>query len=303
MEDIDQPRCRQGSAEKILDDLRRLGLDWDEGPDMGGPRGPYVQSERLELYQEALDRLSSQDLVFPCWCSRKDVERASSAPHRGEQIRVYPGTCRHLDEEARTRVQAQKVGRTPSYRFRVGDEVVEMEDVVYGPLRQDLGKEVGDFVLKRADGLFAYQLAVVVDDALMGVTEVLRGVDLMDSSPRQHVLFRALGFEPPSFWHVPLVMDETGRRMSKRDGSDSLDALLAAGWTVPALVGRAASSLGLVAPGTMLSAQDLLERLDLKRFREKLILAAQSPLDSLPTEAQTYGPESGSGHLLEERDV
>lgn len=264
MEDLDRPRTVPGSAEQILDDLRWLGLDWDEGPDVGGPHGPYVQSERDALYAEALLQLEAQGRVFRCWCSRKDIAEASSAPHGGSP--VYPGTCRDLGPDEVAAVQAAKPGKMPAWRYRAEEGEIVVHDLLCGEYRQNLREEVGDFVLRRADGLFAYQLAVVVDDIAMGITDVVRGADLLESTPRQIALFRALGAPLPRFWHVPLMVDAAGARLSKRDGSESLQALRAAGWTPERVVGALATSLGWPA----LSAAELLQHLDLERFRAGL---------------------------------
>ncbi len=256
MEDLDTPRVKPGSAEQLLDDLRWLGLDWDEGPG-AGPAGVYTQSQRLELYREALAYLRARGLVFPCTCSRKEIGEAS-APHGGTPI--YPGTCRDRGESERDPT------RTPAWRFRVGARTVAFEDRVLGLQQENLAEETGDFVLLRADGLFAYQLAVVVDDALMGITDVVRGADLRASAARQIALFEALGYAPPRFWHVPLLLDASGARMSKRDGSDSLQGLRERGLDAAAVIGMLAASLGWVPAGSRLSAAELLAELDQSRF-------------------------------------
>lgn len=266
MEDLDRPRVKPGSADQILDDLLWLGLDWDEGPRVGGPFGPYDQSLRDDLYQMSLSHLQTQALVFPCFCSRKDIAQAASAPH-GKSL-IYPGTCRVTDP-----VMAEpppRDGRRAAWRFRVTEEEVICEDRLMGSYAQQLGNDVGDFVVRRTDGLFAYQLAVVVDDALMGITDVLRGVDLLDSSPRQMALYRALRLPIPQFWHVPLLKDTEGARMSKRDGSDSLDTLRDKGWDAAQIIGHLAASLKLVPAESRLSAQELCQELDLETFSSVL---------------------------------
>lgn len=261
MEDLDRPRTVDGSAQQILDDLRWLGLDWDEGPDVGGPFGPYTQSERDSNYAEALLRLEAAGKVFRCWCSRKDIREAASAPHGGSP--VYPGTCRDLEPDQIAEVQAAKPDRTPAWRYRATEGTIGVDDKVKGWFKQDLATEVGDFVLRRADGLFAYQLAVVVDDIEMEITDVLRGEDLLDSTPRQIALYHALGSEPPRFWHVPLMLDAAGERMSKRDGSESLRSLRDAGLEPEQVVGQLAASLGWVPEGTALRVHDILTLGDL----------------------------------------
>ena len=268
MEDLDQPRVRSGSARQIVQDLRWMGLDWDEGPDVGGPLGPYDQSARDDLYRTALQVLKDRDLVFPCYCSRKDIAQAASAPHGRSP--VYPGTCRDLAPDARVAAAARHPDRTPAWRLRVDDALIAMEDGVYGEFSQSMSEDVGDFVLRRADSLFAYQLAVVIDDGLMGITDVLRGFDLLDSSPRQIYLFRVFGFPIPTFWHVPLMLDEAGNRLSKRDGSDSIAQYRDRGVEAPHLVGLLAASIGLVESGRELTARELLHESTLSTFQERL---------------------------------
>lgn len=255
MEDLDRPRNRPGSAERIMRDLRRLGIDWDEGPDGGGPLGPYTQLERENLYHAACARLERDARLFPCFCSRRDIREAASAPHGAPA--VYPGTCR----PPKLSGEGGNGGRPPARRFAVDAGTLRFHDCWQGMYRQDLAAAVGDFVVKRRDGLFAYQLAVVVDDALMGVTDVVRGEDLIDSTPRQIALQEALGFATPRYWHVPVVRDEQDRRLAKRDGADSLDAYCAAGGRPEALVGRFAAELVPGFPDTPLSAGELVRRL------------------------------------------
>ncbi len=258
VEDLDRPRVRPGAAEQMLADLHWLGLDWDEGPDMGGPYVPYVQSERQALYEAHLQRLSETGLIYPCYCSRTEVVRAASAPHGDEGPR-YPGTCRSLSEARRRQYQAE--GRRPSLRFRVDDErVVTFADLVVGSVSQHVQQAVGDFIVRRSDGIFAYQFAVVVDDGLMRVNQVVRGADLLSSTARQILLFAALGFPVPTFAHVPLWLDSTNQRLSKRTQSMGLESLRVGDATAEQVVGRLAASCGLVEPGEALSASRLVAR-------------------------------------------
>lgn len=258
IEDLDRPRVRPGATEEMLKDLRWLGLDWDEGPDAGGPYAPYTQSERQALYESSLQRLREAGLVYPCYCSRAEIARAASAPHGDEGPR-YPGTCRHLSEARRKHLEA--AGRRPSLRFRVDDErVVSFRDLVAGQVSQHVQQSVGDFILRRSDGIFAYQFAVVVDDGLMRINQVVRGADLLSSTARQVMLFEALGFPVPAFAHVPLWLDSTGQRLSKRVQSEGLEPLRAGGATPEQIVGRLAASCGLVEPGESISASQLAER-------------------------------------------
>jgi len=261
MEDLDLPRTRPGSAEQILEDLKWLGLDWDEGPDAGGPGASYVQSERVELYELALAKLVEGQHTFACYCSRKDIAQASSAPH-GIDGPVYPGTCRELADP--------QDGRQAAIRCRVGNSRISFKDAVAGPFDFDLTGSVGDFVIKRTDGLFAYQLAVALDDALMGITDVVRGADLLNSTPRQMHVLQLLGFTPPRYWHVPLKKDEQGQRMSKRDGSQSIAELQENGVSPDAVVGELAFELGLIDSKRSLSATELVTHVDEPRFATAL---------------------------------
>lgn len=256
-EDLDRPRTSPGAAERMLADLHWLGLDWDEGPNIGGPYAPYTQSDRQAIYLSYLQRLLAAQLVYPCYCSRAEIARAASAPHGDEGPR-YPGTCRHLTEAQRRRHEANH--RRPALRFRVADErVVAFTDLVAGPVEQQVQQAIGDFIVCRADGIFAYQFAVVIDDALMHITQVLRGADLLSSTARQILLYEALGFPVPTFTHVPLLLDAEGKRLSKRDESEGVAPLRAAGVQPEQLVGQLAASCGLVAQGTSISTRELVE--------------------------------------------
>jgi len=239
-EDLDATRARPEAAEEALADLRWLGLDWDEGPDVGGPSDPYVQSWRMEAYRASLERLISRNLVYPCTCTRADIERAATAPHPEDEGPTYPGTC-----SGRAARDAQALGDRPfAWRFRVPPGPVAWSDRFLGEVRLDPARLGGDFVVARSGAGPSYQLAVVHDDAAMGVTEVTRGDDLVPSTPRQILLYRALGHEPPSFAHVPLVVGPDGRRLAKRDGSLKLAALRAGGLEPARLVGWLAQSCG-----------------------------------------------------------
>ena len=257
VEDLDRPRVRPGASERMLFDLRWLGLDWDEGPDIGGPYAPYIQSERQEIYLTYLQRLQDKDLIYPCYCSRAEIARAASAPHGNEGPR-YPGTCRYLTQAQRSQHEANN--RRPSMRFRVDEErTVSFTDLLVGPLEQQVQQTVGDFIVCRSDGIFAYQFAVVVDDALMHINQVVRGVDLIESTARQILLFEALGFKVPIFAHVPLLLDKHGKRFSKRTQSAGLEPLRMTGITPEQVVGQLAAECGLVDRGEELSAGELVQ--------------------------------------------
>jgi glutamyl-tRNA synthetase len=258
IEDLDRSRVRSGAGERMLFDLRWLGLDWDEGPDIGGPYAPYIQSDRQEIYTTYLQRLLDKGLIYPCYCSRAEIARAASAPHGNEGPR-YPGTCRYLTQAQRRQHEAQN--RRPSMRFRVDDErTVTFTDLLVGPVEQQVQQTVGDFIVCRSDGIFAYQFAVVVDDALMHINQIVRGVDLLQSTARQILLSEALGFQVPTFAHVPLLLDEHGKRFSKRTQSAGLEPLRMARTTPEQVVGQMAAECGLVDRGEQLSARELAQR-------------------------------------------
>ncbi len=274
VEDLDPGRVRPGIMQAQLDDLRWLGLDWDEGPDLGGPYAPYVQTGRTDRYEAALRRLAGAGLLFACACSRRDLAMAASAPHAGEEGPRYPGTCRPravpVDAADLTRFGVADV----ALRFRVRPGAVEFEDGVVGPRSHDPSSEGGDFVVRRRDGVAAYQLAVVVDDAAMEITHVLRGADLLGSTARQILLYRALGLAPPAFLHVPLMLGPDGERLAKRHGSVSLPDLRAAGIPPARAVGWLAATCGLAEHGEEVAASALVPRFDLARVpREPTVLS------------------------------
>jgi glutamyl/glutaminyl-tRNA synthetase len=224
IEDIDPYRCRPEFTQAAIEDLRWAGLDWDEGPDVGGPFAPYVQSLRLAHFRAAFERLKSTGALFACVCSRRDVAAAALAPHAEDAEPLYPGTCRHAHH-------AGGDGGV-SWRFRVPDgESIRFEDGRSGSQEFVAGRDFGDFIVWRRDDAPAYELAVVVDDAAMGITEVVRGEDLLLSTARQLLLYRALSLEPPAFHHCPLVLDASGKRLAKRHESLGLRRLREQGLT------------------------------------------------------------------------
>jgi glutamyl-tRNA synthetase len=234
IEDLDPQRCKPAFERLLLHDLRWLGLDWDEGPDVGGPHAPYRQSERTAVYEAALARLDT----YPCTCSRKELRETAMAPHAAEP--VYPGTCRDGPKAP---------GRPASVRWRVptgAAGVIAWHDEWRGPAVEDVAQTVGDFVLRRGDGAWAYQLAVVVDDGAMGVTHVLRGADLTGSTARQIALQCALGLATPRYAHAPLVVGDDGSKLNKRHGLPGVAALREAGEDPRAVVAALARSIGLV---------------------------------------------------------
>lgn len=276
LEDLDPPRTVPGAAEAAIDDLRWLGLDWDEGPDVGGPYGPYVQSERSDRYDDALRRLAQDGRLFPCRHSRKDLKALAVAPHgggHGPRVSPYPA---HLRPDPGTLSKGwieDHLGPCgaddASLRFRVDGEPVRVEDRFLGQQTERVDQAVGDFVLRRRDGLYAYQLAVVVDDLAMEIDDVVRGVDLMESTARQVQLIRALGGTVPNYGHVPLVLNAEGEKLSKRDGGLTLRSLRERGVAPEALVGYLAFSLGLRGRPTPAKPRDLLADFRWDRLRRE----------------------------------
>jgi glutamyl-tRNA synthetase len=258
-EDLDRGRVRAQFRSNQIDDLRWLGIDWDEGPDVGGPYGPYEQSDRVADYEEALKHLANQGLVYMCACSRKEIAAAASAPHDADdEGPAYTGRCRARQADLR--------GRTTALRFRVPAGPVTFTDLLQGMRSYDPATEVGDFVVRRKDGVAAYQLAVVVDDHAMAITHVLRGADLLRSTSRQILLYRALGLESPHWTHVPLMLVEQAGRLSKRDRPLPMRCLRESGVPAERLVGWLAHTCGLALYGEEISARDLIERFDLRRL-------------------------------------
>lgn len=252
IEDLDPQRSRPEYARMIEDDLHWLGLHPDEGGLHGaGPHGPYMQSLRSDLYEKALARLKDTGLAYPCSCTRADI-MATQAPHLSDGRVIYSGKCR----PHRLPSPYKEVQKPCSVRLFVPDETIGFDDAVCGRTEVNLARECGDFVLRRADGAWAYQLAVVVDDALMGVTEVVRGNDLLHSSGQQIYLYRLLGYEAPRFAHVPLVCNARGLRLSKRDASLSMGALRER-YAAPEIIGRLAWMAGLMEKPRPCMAEEL----------------------------------------------
>jgi glutamyl-tRNA synthetase len=274
IEDLDAPRVRPGVEAAILGELAWLGLDWDEGPDRGGPLGPYRQAERRDRYRAALERLREAGHVYPCFCSRAEIAAASRAPHGpADDGPRYPGTCRALDA---AEVAARASRRPPAWRFRVPRGEVTFQDGIHGRCSFDVSLEAGDFVVARADGTAAYQLAAVVDDAAMRIEEVVRGDDLLPSTARQLLLYRALGLAPPRFAHLPLVVGEDGARLAKRHGAASVAELRVRGADPRAVVGLLASLSGLAGAGARSTPRELVAGFSLERV-------PRTPVELRPT--------------------
>lgn len=281
MEDLDGPRSKPQYAAGILEDLQWLGLDWDEGPDVGGPYGPYNQSERREWYEDAFRRLERAGWLYPCFCSRKDLLQLASAPHgRASEGPVYPGFCRELSEAERAEKARVK---TPSFRFRLPERTIAFRDLIMGEQSFPPGFG-GDFVVKRADGIMSYQLAVVVDDGAMGVTQVVRGSDLLDSTPRQILLYEALDLPIPQFAHVPLLFGPDGKRLAKRHGSMiGLSNLRKAGVKPEAVVGTLAYLYGWLDRPEPVRARELIGNADVSRVPVHPITVEDSVIRNLLT--------------------
>lgn len=255
VEDLDGPRVKKGAVEEALEDLRWLGLDWD---------GEVLfQSPRAAVYEDALARLRAAGRAYPCVCTRQEIEAAASAPNEGDEGPPYPGTCRGRFASADDAERA--TGRTPAWRFRVDEAARAFDDGVLGLVTRDLARDGGDFVVAKKTGEAAYQLAVVVDDAAQGVTDVIRGDDLVPSTPRQLLLFEALGLPAPRFAHLPLVRGEDGRRLAKRHGDTRLSHYRALGVRPERVVGLLAAWSGLGARAAV-AARDLVGDFDLARL-------------------------------------
>ena len=227
-EDIDAKRFKMEFVEAMIEDLKWFGFDWQEGPDCGGPFAPYNQSERFPFYRTALEKLRLGGFIYPCTCSRKDIRSAARAPHAEDDEVIYPGTCRN---NSLSTINSQPSTRF-NWRFRVPDgETISFVDGNFGLQPFVAGKDFGDFVVWRQDDVPAYQLACVVDDAAMQITEVVRGADLLLSTARQFLLYRALGLTSPNFFHCPLMLDDAGQRLAKRHDALSLRQLREQGKT------------------------------------------------------------------------
>lgn len=279
MEDLDPDRSRPELAVQVLADLRWLGLDWDEGPDVGGPYAPYIQDQRRADYAAALHRLQSEGLIYACYCSRAEVRAAASAPHGPPQRELCPNQCWQLS--AVERQAREQAGRRPSLRMRMPAQPtpIHFDDLCIGPVDEDVAQVAGDFVVRRADGVHAYQLAVVVDDGAMRISHVVRGADLLDSTARQIWLHRLLGFTPPRFGHVPLLIDAAGHRLSKRHAALAIAELRADGTRPAEIIGWLAHWAGLTDRPEAVQPHELIGALDLARLpRQSIVVDALMPV-------------------------
>lgn len=255
IEDIDSPRVKPGAAEQAMDDLRWLGLRWDEGPDQPGEHAPYVQTERIDRYRALLDDLKQRDLVYPCTCTRKDVETAASAPHLDGEPPPYAGTCRQRTPKDALALSAE----TFVWRLRTTDRQQSLVDLYRGAAMLNVAEQLGDFVVAKGSGTPAYQLAVVADDHAMEVTQVIRGDDLLPSAFRQLLLYEHFRWSPPEFGHLPLVVGPDGRRLAKRHGDTRLSWLRSQGMRAERLLGWLAYQSKLIDNLQSISAAELLD--------------------------------------------
>ncbi len=267
IEDLDSPRVKPWAIQQAMDDLRWLGLDWDEGPDVGGAQSPYIQTERDGLYRSPLQQLLAANRLYPCTCSRTDIEEAASAPHESIDGPIYSGRC-----------AGWKVGDPlpPAdqfcWRFRVPDQSLTIDDALCGPVTMNAARQLGDFPVTRKGGAVAYQLAVVVDDEQMGVTEVVRGNDLLPSAFRQRCLQQALGYRHLDYRHVPLVVGTDGRRLAKRHGDTRLSQYREQGVASEQIVGWAAYSAGLIQKPMPCTAASLVADFDWCRVNRNTVV-------------------------------
>lgn len=263
IEDLDHPKNKPGAVEGMIDDLRWLGFDWDEGYGCSGNDAEYIQSRRVDLYAEALEKLKVQNLVYPCICSRRDVEAGLSAPHSDECL-YYSGTCRDRFPDFASAQATLPNGRIPAWRFRVpAGEEISFNDGFHGDYSQIPSDVSGDFVLARHAQGAGYMLAVVVDDDAMGINQIVRGDDLLSATPRQMLIYRALGLKQSEYVHLPLVVGPDGRRLAKRHGDTRVAGFREAGVPAERIIGVLAASCGWAEAGEELTLAELLPRFDM----------------------------------------
>lgn len=273
VEDLDPQRCSLAKAEALAADLRWLGLDWDTGAYVTAHDELYFQSCRSDFYGEAFARLKKLDMVYPCFCSRQELH-AASAPHLNDGQVLYAGTCRSLSEADR---EAKSKLRRPAYRLKVRDEEIAFTDGHFGPQSYNLARDSGDFIIRRSDGVYAYQLAVVADDAVMGITQVARGVDLLSSTARQLYIYELLGLQPPEFFHLPLLLAPDGRRLAKRDGDLSIAALRTHGITPEEILGHLVFWAGQLEKPEKVSLTEIFTQFDAKKIPKENIKIVTQP--------------------------
>lgn len=279
VEDLDHPKVKPEKIEEIYTDLKWLGIDWDEGPGLNEKCGPYIQTQRVEFYEQAFERLHQMGKIYPCTCSRADIEAAQSAPHVGDEL-IYANTCR--DKYTDAEHAKNKSGKEPAWRFHAPSGESVFTDIFCGTQVEDLQIFSGDFVIARNPKQAAYQLAVVVDDAAMKITEVIRADDLLASTHRQIALYEALGLTPPEFLHLPLVIGEDGRRLAKRHGDSRISCIRNNTKTsAQKVIGWLGYTLGLVEFGCDLGVKDLLEKFEIKKIPHKPYVVREKDLKYL----------------------
>ncbi len=256
LEDLDPERCNQHYCDQIMCDLEWLGLDWDEEP--------VYQSKRTKLYAEVFEQLQAQGVLYPCYCTRAE-RLAASAPHRSDGVVLYNGHCRTLTPEQKLLFSQT---RKAAWRIAVPSETISFEDLLQGTYTENLAQSCGDFIIRRSDGVYAYQLAVVIDDGDMGVTEVVRGSDLLDSTPRQMYLQRLLSLPHPTYGHVPLLLAPDGRRLAKRDRDKAMDELQEK-YSARELVGQLAYAAGLLDEYSPISPEELIPLFSWEKLPKK----------------------------------
>lgn len=264
IEDLDVPRCPKRLSDQCIEDLRFLGFTWDEEP--------LFQSERTQIYQKYFDELTRMGLVYPCFCTRAQLH-AAIAPNLGDHEPVYSRACANLTADE---IAERQKTRSPAMRMRVPDETISFTDGHFGPICENLEQGSGDYIIRRSDGLFGYQLAVVIDDALSGVSEIVRGRDILFSTPRQIHLQKTLGFDTPDYVHIPLLMDINGRRLAKRDKDLDLTALSKV-MTPEQILGMLAYSAGVIEENRPASLDELVRAFDWRNVKTDDIRLAYDP--------------------------
>lgn len=268
IEDIDKQRSKPELANDLLDDLEWLGFSWDEGPRVNGQGLEYFQSQRYAYYEEILDKFRQDELLYPCFCNRAHLQNISSAPHQGESSHSYDGYCRQL---TLLEIQQKLAEKNPSWRFKVSNQSIEFNDLFQGKQQSYLQAGLDDFVVKRADGMFAYNLAVVLDDIAMGITEIIRGRDLLETTPLHIFLYHVLSKPIPLYGHAPLLVDKDNVRLSKRQKAITIKELRELGYTPAQILGYLAVTSGLISSKQTVNGGVSLENLvSLVKFPLKL---------------------------------
>ncbi|WP_082936269.1 tRNA glutamyl-Q(34) synthetase GluQRS [Halodesulfovibrio spirochaetisodalis] len=279
IEDIDPDRSKPEFVEGLIEDLHWLGLDWDEGADVGGDNAPYTQSESTMLYERVITALEDAGLVYPCFCTRKELRSLASAPHMQDYGNAYPELCLRLSDDERR--ERERSGRRSSMRLHCPKDEICFTDTLHGDCHMSWKECGGDFPLRRSDGVFAYQLAVVVDDIRQGITQVVRGEDILHCTPRQVYLYELLGCRPPEYIHLPLVLDHEGERLAKRHGHFELRKMREAGITAEAIVGYLAFHGGLIAECKPMAVQELLQQFSIKNISVRFLQLEEDVIERL----------------------